>query len=117
MEISPASRTAQAPAKALERPASREGTGGGDAARLRQAEREATQRAEQARAEASRAARAAQAVPETAGGSIEFEQEGATRVMKVLDSKEVLIYQVPPKGQLALVRAEETNVRQDLALV
>lgn len=83
------------------------------------ATRETRQEAE-ARAKALRAAREAlderPAPTVTTGGSIEFEQNEGTRVMKVLDSKEVLIYQVPPKGQLTLIKAEEAAAREALAL-
>lgn len=82
--------------------------------------RETRQEAE-ARAEALRAARETlnerPAPTVTTGGSIEFEQDEGTRVMKVLDSKDVLIYQVPPKGQLTLIKAEEAAAREALALV
>ncbi len=43
----------------------------------------------------------------TAGGSFQFEMEGRTRVMKVLDSRDVLIYQVPPQGVLELIEARD----------
>ncbi len=52
-------------------------------------------------------ARQEEAIHAASGGSIQFEQEEGTRVMKVLDSKDVLIYQVPPKGRLTLIKAEE----------
>ncbi len=64
------------------------------------------------REEALRAAREAAKVAAARlhnGGSIEFEQQEGARVMRVLDSKDVLIYQVPPKGQLMLVRAEDVD--------
>ncbi|KAF0098936.1 MAG: hypothetical protein FD187_2288 [bacterium] len=64
------------------------------------------------REEALRAAREATRVAAArfhSGGSIEFEQQEGTRVMRVLDSKDVLIYQMPPKGQLMLVRAEDVD--------
>jgi len=34
--------------------------------------------------------------------------------MKVLDSKDVLIYQVPPKGRLMLIHAEQEAATQPL---
>ncbi len=41
-------------------------------------------------------------------GEIRFEYEDDNqRVMRLYDSKDVLIYQVPPKGELFLVRAQE----------
>ncbi len=81
--------------------------------------RETRQQAE-AQAETLRATREAPkerpAPTVTTGGSIEFEQDKGTRVMKVLDSKDVLIYQVPPKGQLTLIQAEKAAAREALAL-
>ena len=61
---------------------------------------------------ASQAARREQTLPAASGGSIQFEHEDGTRIMKVMDSKDVLIYQVPPKGELMLVRAEEAADRR-----
>lgn len=69
------------------------------------------------REEALRAAREATRVAAAwfhSGGNIEFEQQEGTRVMRVLDSKDVLIYQVPPKGQLMLVRAEDVAAGQSI---
>jgi hypothetical protein len=40
-------------------------------------------------------------------GRIEFVVVDDAKVMRVLDSKEVLIYQMPSKGQLTLLRAAE----------
>lgn len=45
-------------------------------------------------------------------GRIQFEVVDDAKVMKVLDSKDVLIYQVPSKGQLALVKAMENAERR-----
>jgi hypothetical protein len=42
-----------------------------------------------------------------AGGSIKLDVEDGNRVMKVFDSKDVLIYQLPPKGALMLIKAQE----------
>lgn len=41
-----------------------------------------------------------------------FEYENNVQVMKVQDSKGVLIYQVPSKGQLALIAAEDESEPQ-----
>ncbi len=41
----------------------------------------------------------------------EVEFQGKHRVMKVNDSQGVLIYQVPSKGQLQLIQAEENKAR------
>lgn len=46
-----------------------------------------------------------------ANAGILFEYKEGTRVMKVNDSKGVLIYQVPPKGELQLVLEQERQVR------
>lgn len=43
------------------------------------------------------------------GGHIEFTDEQGRRVMRVLDSKDVLIYQVPPRGHLTLLQAAELD--------
>ena len=61
---------------------------------------------------ASQEARREQTLQAASGGSIQFEHEDGTRIMKVMDSKDVLIYQVPPKGELMLVRAEEAADRR-----
>lgn len=73
--------------------------------------------AEQSRADALRAAREAQRKAELqapAAGQIRFEEDEGTRVMRVMDRKDVLIYQVPTKGELALIRAEEAAARRML---
>lgn len=64
---------------------------------------------------ASQGSRTAQSSQTASGGSIEFDHDEGTRVMKVLDSKDVLIYQVPPKGELTLIRAAETEAKQAIA--
>jgi hypothetical protein len=51
-----------------------------------------------------------QATPEGAakaafGGSVRLDNEDGTQVIKFMDSKDVLIYQIPPQGTLALVKA------------
>jgi hypothetical protein len=81
----------------------------------REPRREVVEQALADRREALRAgqeARREQALQAASGGSIQFEQAEGTRIMKVLDSKDVLIYQVPPKGELMLVRAEEAADRR-----
>ncbi len=40
---------------------------------------------------------------------IQFKDSEGTRVMEVYDSKNILIYQVPPKGQLTLIRSRESH--------
>lgn len=42
-------------------------------------------------------------------GRIRFELDDGTRVAKFFDTKDVLIYQVPPEGNLYLVRVQETD--------
>ncbi len=41
-------------------------------------------------------------------GRIRFELDDGTRVAKFFDTKDVLIYQVPPEGTIYLVRVQET---------
>lgn len=48
------------------------------------------------------------APPARALGPVRFEVEEGTRVAKFFDTKDFLIYQVPPEGQIYLVRAQET---------
>lgn len=84
----------------------------------RSSRREAAERSLAARRESQRASQEAlqaQAIEAASGGSIEFEQDEQTRIMKVLDSKDVLIYQVPPKGRLMLIKAEEAAATQAIA--
>lgn len=52
-----------------------------------------------------------QEVPVASGGSIKLDVEDGSRVLKVFDSKDVLIYQLPPKGALMLIKAQE-NAQQ-----
>jgi hypothetical protein len=40
-------------------------------------------------------------------GRIRFEVEDGTRIAKFFDMKDVLIYQVPPEGQIYLIKAKE----------
>lgn len=79
----------------------------------------APDQADRTREEALRMAREAQREREVQGGAagnIQFVDQDGTRVMKVMDRKDVLIYQVPTKGELALVKSEESGVRRMLAL-
>lgn len=43
---------------------------------------------------------------------IQFEYKDGHRVMKVNDSRGVLIYQVPPKGELQLILEQENKTKQ-----
>ncbi len=46
-----------------------------------------------------------------AGGKIKLDVEDGNRVLQVYDSKDILIYQLPPKGALMLIKAQE-NAQQ-----
>lgn len=73
-------------------------------------QKDAREKAAQARADDLRAIQETRREPNhqiQAGGSIQLDLEEGTPVMKVLDSKDILIYQVPSKGELAVVKAEE----------
>ena len=89
--------------------------GGDRAARARAESARASRQPEETRAlEDAEAIRAAREERErllhaTDGGGYRFEMEGRTHVMKVVDSKDVLIYQVPPKGVLELIKARESE--------
>lgn len=72
----------------------------------RQDQSDPRREAERLAREGDAARRAAVAASARAPG-FKFEYEDTTRVMKVQDSKFVLIYQVPTKGQLALLDAAE----------
>ena len=77
--------------------------------------RDRAEQATQSRAESLRQVREKDAAPEVRdnfAGSIEFEVVEEAKVMKVLDSKDVLIYQMPSKGQLALIKAQEAAERR-----
>jgi hypothetical protein len=63
---------------------------------------------------AAQEAQREQAIQSNIAGTIQFDEEEGTHIMKVLDSKDVLIYQVPSKGQLSLVKAEEAAARRML---
>lgn len=91
----PGERTSAAQARAEQLRARQEG----QASRERQALREA---------------QIEETVQAAAGGSIEFEMQETTQVMKVLDSKDVLIYQVPPKGVLTLIKDQKDAAASQL---
>lgn len=44
-----------------------------------------------------------------AAGHIKLDVEDGNRVLQVFDSKDVLIYQMPPKGTLMLIKAQENE--------
>ncbi len=77
---------------------------------LQEANRDRNERFAQSRVDPARQVLGEDPAPESRNGftgSIEFEVVEGAKVMKVLDSKDVLIYQVPSKGQLALVKVQE----------
>lgn len=49
--------------------------------------------------------------PETPAsvGRIRFELDEGTRIAKFFDTKDVLIYQVPPEGRVYLIRVQEQS--------
>lgn len=47
-------------------------------------------------------------------GRIRFELDDGTRVAKFFDTKDILIYQVPPEGSLYLVRIQETDAQDQI---
>lgn len=84
----------------------------------RDTSKDAPEQTAQTRADAPPAVRetlSEQAIQRDVAGAIQIEMEEGTRIMKVLDSKDVLIYQVPTKGELALVNAEEAAAKRILA--
>lgn len=42
------------------------------------------------------------------GGAVKLDVEEGHRVLKVFDSKDILIYQLPPKGALQLIKSQES---------
>lgn len=81
-----------------------------EAAALRQEaanQREQLDPRQEAAREAREARKAATTEPVRPSG-FEFDYKDSTRIMKVNDSKGFLIYQVPSKGQLALLEASES---------
>ncbi len=75
-----------------------------EADRLRTANQAVTNPQDEQQTRETQQAQLQQALQAGSGGSIQFEFEDSTRIMKVLDSKDVLIYQVPPKGALTLIK-------------
>lgn len=65
--------------------------------------------------EATRAlARDAQSEAARNGGSIRFEIEEGTRVTQYFDTRDVLIYQVPPEGRVYLIKSEEASAQDQV---
>ncbi len=59
---------------------------------------------------------ASQPVQDSApNAGVRFEYENKTQVMKVSDNKGILIYQVPSKGQLALIADQDSGEPSRLA--
>ncbi len=121
MEIGSLNSASYAPLKAAEPRAAADRPRAEDALQARQARRDALAAANREETRNAREADevqsrpAAQPVEAPSGGDILFEDDQGTRVMKVLDSKDVLIYQVPPKGELTLIRAAEAEAQRALA--
>jgi len=42
------------------------------------------------------------------GGGVQLDVEEGKRVLKVFDSKDILIYQLPPKGALQLIKSQDS---------
>ncbi len=73
---------------------------------------EAANNAAEARRKETREARDTQAVKDpipVADPRVQFKDSDGTRVMEVYDSKNILIYQVPPKGALTLIHNQENK--------
>lgn len=70
---------------------------------------EARLAAQQQKAEETRSTAAT--TPETPAsvGRIRFELDEGTRIAKFFDTKDVLIYQVPPEGRVYLIRVQEQS--------
>lgn len=59
--------------------------------------------------DARKAPRLAAADERPSVGRVRFETEEGTRVTKFFDTKDILIYQVPPEGVVYLVRMQEES--------
>jgi len=73
----------------------------------RRTELESRQAAEAKEAERDRAERLSTEASNI-GGVVKLDLEEGKRVLKVFDSKDVLIYQLPPKGALLLIQSQES---------
>lgn len=62
----------------------------------------------------NREAQPSQAPELAASPRVQFKDSEGTRVMEVYDSKNILIYQVPPKGQLTLIRSQENQAASQI---
>lgn len=74
-------------------------------------ERSATEEIKERNAQAARAEPQENKAARQAdsGPRIQFKDSEGTRVMEVYDQKNILIYQVPPKGMLMLIRSEDAR--------
>lgn len=78
---------------------------------MRRTQRSATEEIKERNTQAAReseSGRKAAAERQQAGPHIQFKDDQGARVMEVYDLKNVLIYQVPPKGLLMLIRNQES---------
>lgn len=93
-------------------------SGGGFAQRLAaraQPESEAQKQAASSGKPEDKASNQSRSEVETVSlGRIRFEMEDGTRVAKFFDTKDVLIYQVPPEGSIYLVRLREQAVQNQV---
>lgn len=75
----------------------------------KQAELASTRAAEQKGKEPEPIRAARVPASDTQSGSVTLEVEAGKRVLKVFDSKDTLIYQLPPKGALLLINSQDTE--------
>lgn len=57
------------------------------------------------------------AAPASKSGNVEFDMENGQRVTKVFDNKNILIYQIPGKGTLQLIEAQESAQQRQVQTV
>ncbi|MEW6678361.1 MAG: hypothetical protein AB1421_10610 [Pseudomonadota bacterium] len=77
-------------------------------------ESEATRRSQKQQESQERASTARGNESGATVGRIRFELEDGTRIAKFFDTKDVLIYQVPPEGRIYLVKSEEASVQDQV---
>lgn len=77
-------------------------------------ESEAARRAQKQQESLERASAATGSESGATVGRIRFELEEGTRIAKFFDTKDVLIYQVPPEGRIYLVKSEEASVQDQV---
>ena len=81
----------------------------GVAAEAKGRSEEARQTAQQQKTEEKRSTETVGSETPASVGRIRFELEEGTHIAKFFDTKDVLIYQVPPEGKIFLVRAQEAT--------